>query len=674
MAANSIMNLPEGFVLDESSNNSNLPQGFVLDEPTQPERQTIKGGVSSIRQNPVYDTVMGFVDGFNTIPHFITDKIDDTLGFSGFINENIRPLIGKKPLTTEELEAMEYKPQTAGGHIGEFVGSTLPYFAMPTTRLAGIGKLGNMAATGAYQGGLAGLTESGGDFGAAGLGAGIGAALPPALKGVGVVGSKLLAKPATEVYKFAGNMMSSIPQEVLERALKKELAGQSILSGNFNAKDAFGDISNIMKQNIQRLPGKSYFDDVNKQLGQQAEQAYYKNLTPDDYFKNQYNELGNKVQDSLNHLQDITGQATKEGRDSLKKINKVIPAKDIIAYINKLEKAKKFGRVNALEGNDKTSINILKKELKNLNNLTPEEAHGIKNKIQNLLEFSSQTVKPNTTSGKGILSKTSSSIDSILSELSPTYKQNNLAYSSIMNIKDRLGGKLKDENVGNLMSSFAKKDPATQKFMEELNNLAPEDLKFMPQLQELLRKETLQNEFTKTLPKSIFKDFGRVKNTNLKELEAIEKLDKMTDGKLLRRSKALDVIKENVPQRFPQRIINNPRLLRTSNIADSAQYEPFEFLEKYSKNKFMDKIDDALAREKFEPLLPGLGGGSGGEQGFANITRALAVSKLPMLIGLLSPRTQKAIIQGIGKVNRSPYRRIEPRGFSAIPSIIMGED
>jgi len=68
--------------------------------------------------------------------------------------------------------------------------------------------------------------------------------------------------------------------------------------------------------------------------------------------------------------------------------------------------------------------------------------------------------------------------------------------------------------------------------------------------------------------------------------------------------------------------------------------------------KFFDNLQDAIARQAFENIFPGRGGGSGGAQGAANIFRSIGVITNPALAPLLSPKVQGLAIQGAGAVGR----------------------
>lgn len=77
----------------------------------------------------------------------------------------IRQAIGKRPLTEYEINNLYGKiqglPEKGGAYkTGEFVGELAPYFLLPETNIAELGKWGNRALTFGYQGGLGGELNS----------------------------------------------------------------------------------------------------------------------------------------------------------------------------------------------------------------------------------------------------------------------------------------------------------------------------------------------------------------------------------------------------------------------------------------------------------------------------------------------------------------------------------
>ena len=79
--------------------------------------------------------------------------------------------------------------------------------------------------------------------------------------------------------------------------------------------------------------------------------------------------------------------------------------------------------------------------------------------------------------------------------------------------------------------------------------------------------------------------------------------------------------------------------------------------------KFYDELADITAREPFENLFPGIGGGSGSGQGIANLLRTVIVGKTGGISApLFSPKVQKHLIKGAPKL-KAPIKRAIPRAL-----------
>jgi len=144
--------------------NSELSQKIVTKHPeyanqvdfdNQPSEKTIQGEIST---NPIADFGKGVVQGVSSLG----------VGLGENVANKIRPMIGKEPLTSTQLDNaygfLDDKPKGIAGNVGKTVGEIAPYMLLPeATAFKGAGvmpTLGNMALTGAYQGGLgAGLSS-----------------------------------------------------------------------------------------------------------------------------------------------------------------------------------------------------------------------------------------------------------------------------------------------------------------------------------------------------------------------------------------------------------------------------------------------------------------------------------------------------------------------------------
>lgn len=114
-------------------------------------------------------TKRGWLHPVDFAKSIIKGGIRGQTGFVAPITDRLENLgrraLGLRPLTEYEQENNRAKVigrKEDGGayNVGKFIGETAPYFVLPETKLAGLGKWGNRALTYGYQGGLGGGLSS----------------------------------------------------------------------------------------------------------------------------------------------------------------------------------------------------------------------------------------------------------------------------------------------------------------------------------------------------------------------------------------------------------------------------------------------------------------------------------------------------------------------------------
>jgi hypothetical protein len=173
----------------------------------------------------------------------------------------------------EKLE--EFKP--AGG-TADFIFDTAVYSRLPMLKGASTaGKVGAFAGNAAIQGGLPGLLEGakeGEALEGAGAGTGIAAGVQGALNAIPGVGrsvTQALNNPRFQ--KGVANTLeafTSVPSDYSKLALEKELAGNSIFNGAFDADTAYIPIERKLREAKAMLPTKEGFAQEYNRLGKQA--------------------------------------------------------------------------------------------------------------------------------------------------------------------------------------------------------------------------------------------------------------------------------------------------------------------------------------------------------------------------------------------------------------------
>jgi hypothetical protein len=81
------------------------------------------------------------------------------------------------------------------------------------------------------------------------------------------------------------------------------------------------------------------------------------------------------------------------------------------------------------------------------------------------------------------------------------------------------------------------------------------------------------------------------------------------------------------------------------------------------EDRFYDELADLTAREPFEQLFPGIGGGSGSGQGIANLLRTVIIGKTGVAAApVFSPVVQRELIKGVPKT-KGLIKRVAPRAL-----------
>jgi len=325
------------------------------------------------------------------------------------------------------------------------------YFALPGANLARGFKgaqLVNNLLSGVYQGGLVGGAENA--FKGEDLIKGV---KEGALLGGGVAGgfaaapaiANLIGKPVGKTYSFANELLSGVPREYTERALQKEMAGQSIFKGKF---DPMGKVD----------------------------------------------ELGIRAQDAMNNLKRITGQATGQQRRALKSIPDNVDVAPVINKIDELitENTSRSG-ISRLDKSDVKEINEIKELLSS--SAYVDDLDNILTKIQGLTKNDINRVKTTSDSGDYVLGKIGDEIQKMLPE---NFKTAKAGYKQAKDLQGRLKTKLKDTSINrtlqNIDSDANIRDGYNDLF-RELDAISPDNLKFMDETEDLIARRAFEKIF-----------------------------------------------------------------------------------------------------------------------------------------------------------------------------------
>lgn len=235
------------------------------DIKTNPQEAGLKMLAESRRKDPILQGLKGGLQSISA-PFVGIGK--------SFTNKVLRPLVGKKPLTDEELDNaygwVDDKPQGMGK--ASALGTDLAItFGLPEVKAfqgAGLGaKIGNSVLTNAYQGGLIGgvedLRQGGNGLGGATIGALGGGILGTAMPLTGAVISKLLPRAGASI---AGVSTDTIRQAIKPNSraldLNPDQAQSLLLDTTQNVRNAYNNLlskrGQAVNDAIDNLRGNEY--------------------------------------------------------------------------------------------------------------------------------------------------------------------------------------------------------------------------------------------------------------------------------------------------------------------------------------------------------------------------------------------------------------------------------
>lgn len=579
--------------------NTPLVEDIQLNEDGT-RKKVLQGGIS---YNPSFLERMGkgVIKGLSSLGTRLGKNV---------VNKQIRPLLGKEPLSDEQLDKaygfLDDKPEGVAENIGAFAGQVAPYTLLPQI---GVGQgLGQAALNAAAQGGLIGGIESVANNGVgvqnltdAGIGAGIGGALPPVLQGGGILAGKIANNPT--VQNFTGKTLealTSVPKKYIDKALKAELGGKSILGGKFNPETAYQPVEQKLRQALDMLPSKETYAKRYSDLAKRAKEGIDKKLLEKNV------ELNTVIKNMPESASDIS--ALRESIDE---------------GLNKFQ----FGDVNPALEEAGGVINNAKRQLgfgdKTNPKVAPATLHGIKEQLYDRANFNGDMFGNYGNSG---IKSVAQDINQYLRNQNPAYAGINDELKLLNSVKYDLGGPAginqntlagKLKGIGSEANTLSNMDDR----LRNLNTLLDDEYKFYNDAANLAKTQNAQKE-----------------------------LEQLVGGRQLQR---------------------NPRLL--GNINDIARQQALEDLQAQTGVNFMDELENIQAREALDRLFPGQGGGSGSAQGFGNLLRtsiiggaptAAAITHNPLALaglGLISPKiTGQGTIRAFGALNNLGNMEVNP--------------
>lgn len=289
-------------------NSNNLSSIWINEDGSS--QQPLQGSVSKKRFLPGQEFFKGLGQGISALGVGLGKKVINPL----------RSKIGKKPLSDEELDnlygVLDDKPETFAGKTGKFIGEVAPAFLLPEVKAFQgantLAKVGNTGLTGLYQGGLLGGLESlknEGDLSGFGIGALAGGALGAGMPAIGTGFAKMAENPTFQKsLSKTLEALTSVPEKYTQRALKAELAGNSLFTGKFDPDTAYIPIERQLRRSIDMLPTKEDYAKSFSNIAQKAKTGMDKKLLEKNV------ELNNVIRNMPQEANDIS--ALRESIDT----------------------------------------------------------------------------------------------------------------------------------------------------------------------------------------------------------------------------------------------------------------------------------------------------------------------------------------------------------------------
>ena len=661
---------------DGSKKRVELSEGFTDSDVDEVAAQLNSQLPTQTKQQPKQNK------GMDITPSGIVKKIDkvgENIGaaLAAPIVANINKTSVQDAFNKNIKKINEYNKQKASP-MRDFAVDTAGYSLIPASRATGLpGFVSNVVRFGALPGALEGLKNGVGDsikgaLGGSAVAGGIQAALPPLARGVGKGFQKIAENPNVQkgVAKTV-EVLTSVPEKLANRAIQSELAGQSLLKGKFNPETAYQGIERKLRTAKGTLPTKQQYQKQYKEIGNQVRQKLNNNTVNESVFDEQIAKLGQKATNGLEFLKT----------DAENKLMNVLEALDNkIAGTNNVKNAvdgiiNQFGKGGVYNSAIEEAPQVVGylDEALSKDGLTLRDLHRIKERLYDL-GYQADNLKQGTAAK--VARGTAGQINNYLRSVAPEYIQPNETYATIVNLEKELGG-LNKNTIGGKLKNYGDSSQILSGFkdkLQRLNNILPDEMKFLDEVQNINSKRLAQEQLTSNLPESILNDISKHQNAPLEVQNTLERFapDELNAFRNIydKQTTQNDIMKTIAGQQYER----NPRLLANRN--DLKAEEALEYLQEQSGIKFMDELENLRAREALEKWFPGQGGGSGSEQGFGNLLRTSIIGGAPTAallthnpaavlgLGLVSPKiTGQGLIKGLGNLRNIGNKLINADGF-----------
>jgi hypothetical protein len=644
--------------------------------------------------NGFMDTLRGFGSGLTTLPRAAAEL---PMRFS---NEYLRPMIGKEKLDKQGMEQArtylgKYEPETGTGKVANFVGSTIPYLAVPMGAT-----LKGASAIGAGIGAAESLSR-GDDFS--------GIAANAAFGGIVGAGGYGIGKGIEAAAPYVSEAFSGIPSDVYKRITDRFKSGENPF--DYGKKNPFtgwddyrvreeGDIINKIENAYseqykpneyfgeQRNKINNFFNDSNKEVvatgRQRNEQLNLENAR-------QFNEYANKIKSNIDEAD--TAYGTMAGAEkrllnedapvSLSTINDIIdnrikeagrgseinPAGKIAQPVASEIKEMMFkGALKNAGYTDDQIVDILTMEKDGI----PLEVFGInKDELEisrNALDVAKQYLQNHKinydadwTPASGISKNWASDINSILRE-NENYAGANDRLSSLRNFLDNKKNPqnswLKNPStIANKLSSIGENSgerAGVLNTLRELQDLLPEGSKIADDIESIISVQSKNKSNISTEIEDILSQQNLTKEEKINAIKEAQRLQ----------SKETELYSKGYTN-DPLNIINENTNIPTKDFYNSLNEGASP------QNEFMQQLKQLGDVSKFEKGRPYNPEKRLPLYGSVGLATALHNPLYLGLASLTSPRIQKALLQFVNTgVYKAVTQKIPQVGITATEKLI----
>ncbi len=441
--------------------------------------------------------------GIDITPRAIGERLGNALGSAIVSKRDNIPYEEAYKQGEEKLKAFNQEPLN---QVGNAIGDMALYSELPI--LKGGGAL-NFAGNALIQGGIPGAIE-GLKEGEPLSGAGTGAAIAGGLQSLPIIGKpignaiqKRIEDPVfqNKVGKII-EALTSVPEKYTNRALEKELTGNSLFKGKFDAETAYRPIEAKLREAKGMLP------------------------TSESYAR-EFQILGDKSVNSLNNLKTKLGNSLGE---VLSKMNgQEQDFKGLQLAVDSV--IRRFGE----GGSYNSALELAPRTVEFINNalskekLTLRDIDRLKNDLYNI-GYTGGADKTGTAAevARGVAEQ----LNAYLRGNVKGYSMPNDQLSLIHNVTDEVTGNITPQSFGKKISNLGSDNniiTGQEQALKDLDNLLPQNERFYNKAKDLVKSQNEVSNIKKRIGEKYERNPRLLSNiNNVEDEQALEQLQNMT--------------------------------------------------------------------------------------------------------------------------------------------------